>query len=66
MPAKPFAPDRGRAHGLAGADGEGECIAARRKLYIWLDGNVPFYGTYEKDEQAAQREGRAVAVPKVQ
>jgi hypothetical protein len=40
--------------------------AARRKLYVWLDGNVPFYGTYEKDEQAAQREGRAVVAPKMQ
>lgn len=37
-----------------------------RKLYVWLDGNVPFYGTYEAKEQAAQKEGKAVAVPQVQ
>lgn len=38
----------------------------RRRIYIWLDGNAPFYGTYEKDEQEAQRRGLAVAEPKVQ
>jgi hypothetical protein len=38
----------------------------RRRLRIWLDGNVPFYGTYGADEQAAQREGRAVPPPAVQ
>jgi hypothetical protein len=40
--------------------------AERRRLYIWLDGNVPFYGTYEKPEQEQQRKGLAVAEPKVQ
>ncbi len=38
----------------------------KRNLYIWLDGNVPFYGTYEKREQEAQRRGVAVAEPKAQ
>ncbi len=38
----------------------------RRRLLIWLDGNVPFYGTYGAEEQAAQREGRAVPPPRVQ
>ncbi|MCY2950529.1 MAG: hypothetical protein NTU53_00945, partial [Planctomycetota bacterium] len=38
----------------------------RRRLYIWLDGNVPFYGTYGKEEQEAQRRGVAVAEPRVQ
>ena len=38
----------------------------RRRLYLWLDANVPFYGTYSKEEQLAQFEGRAVPPPKVQ
>jgi hypothetical protein len=37
-----------------------------RKLYIWLDGNAPFYGTYGKEEQAAQQRGEAVPPPSVQ
>lgn len=37
-----------------------------RRLYIWLDGNAPFYGTYEKEEQAAQKRGEAVPPPRVQ
>lgn len=38
----------------------------RRALYLWLDANVPFYGTYEKDSQEAQRKGLEVGVPEVQ
>jgi len=38
----------------------------RQRLYIWLDGNVPFYGTYDKAEQQRQQSGQAVAVPSVQ
>ena len=37
-----------------------------RRIYIWLDGNAPFYGTYGKDEQLAQRNGKAVPPPSVQ
>ena len=40
--------------------------AERRRLYVWLDGNVPFYGTYEVEEQLAQHDGRAVAPPILQ
>ncbi|UCG49687.1 MAG: hypothetical protein JSU94_07870 [Phycisphaerales bacterium] len=36
------------------------------RLYIWLDGNVPFYGTYGKQEQLAQLLGKAVPPPVVQ
>jgi hypothetical protein len=35
-------------------------------LCIWLDANVPFYGTYEKDAQVAQKAGQAVPPPPVQ
>ncbi len=35
----------------------------RRRLYLWLDGNVPFYGTYDRGEQLAQREGKSVPPP---
>jgi len=38
----------------------------RRRLYIWLDGNVPFYGTYDKEEQLAQKAGEGVSPPSVQ
>ena len=40
--------------------------AELRRLYIWLDGNVPFYGTYEVEEQVAQRSGKAVPPPTLQ
>jgi len=39
---------------------------ARRRLYLWLDSNVPFYGTYDAESQLAQQQGQAVLPPKVQ
>jgi hypothetical protein len=36
------------------------------RLCLWLDANVPFYGTYEKEAQVAQQAGRAVPPPKLQ
>ncbi|MCH7558294.1 MAG: hypothetical protein IIB56_12680 [Planctomycetes bacterium] len=38
----------------------------RRRLYIWLDANVPFYGTYEQAQQLAQKDGQAVPPPLLQ
>jgi hypothetical protein len=38
----------------------------RERLLIWLDGNVPFYGSYLADEQRAQKKGEAIAEPKMQ
>jgi hypothetical protein len=38
----------------------------RRRIYIWLDANVPFYGTYEPKQQLAQRNGQAVPPPSLQ
>lgn len=38
----------------------------QRRLYIWLDGNAPFYGTYEKARQLAQKAGKAVSPPLIQ
>ena len=37
--------------------------AERRRLYLWLDANVPFYGTYNHAEQLAQRQGESIAQP---
>ncbi len=37
-----------------------------RSLYIWLDSNVPFFGTYEEKDLQAQRLGLAVAPPALQ
>ena len=36
------------------------------RLCIWLDGNAPFYGTYEKEAQVAQQAGHTVPPPSVQ
>jgi hypothetical protein len=40
--------------------------ADRQRLLIWLDGNVPFYGTYEEEPQRQQQAGLAVAPPEIQ
>jgi hypothetical protein len=40
--------------------------ADRRRLLLWLDANAPFYGTYAKDAQIAQRAGQEVAPPRFQ
>ncbi|MDH4238122.1 MAG: hypothetical protein OEW48_01030 [Phycisphaerae bacterium] len=36
------------------------------RLYIWLDGNVPFYGTYDEKQQLAQKNGQAIPLPQIQ
>ena len=38
----------------------------RERLYIWLDGNVPFYGTYDEQQQLAQQNGQAIPPPRIQ
>ena len=38
----------------------------KRRIYIWLDGNAPFYGTYSQEENVAQRSGKKVLPPKLQ
>lgn len=50
--------NHGAAIGLTESD--------RRRLYLWLDANVPFYGTYSKPEQVAQRAGEAIDPPEFQ
>lgn len=37
-----------------------------RALYLWLDANAPFYGTYEISERLAQKTGQSVAPPTMQ
>ena len=37
-----------------------------RRLYVWLDANAPFYGTYLHQAQARQRSGDAVPPPALQ
>ena len=37
-----------------------------RRLYLWLDANAPFYGTYEDGERRSQLAGDAVAPPRLQ
>jgi len=37
-----------------------------RRIYTWLDGNAPFYGTYSQAEQNAQLAGQPVPPPVVQ
>jgi hypothetical protein len=36
------------------------------RLHIWLDGNVPFYGTYDEQQQLAQQNGQAIPLPLIQ
>jgi hypothetical protein len=40
--------------------------AERERLYIWLDGNVPFYGTYDEKQQLEQKNGQAIPLPQIQ
>jgi hypothetical protein len=44
----------------------GWTAAERRRIYLWLDANAPFYGTYGGEEQLAQREGKAIGPPSLQ
>jgi hypothetical protein len=37
-----------------------------RILYLWLDANAPFYGTYEEKDLHAQKLGQAVPPPPLQ
>ena len=37
-----------------------------RRIYVWLDANAPFYGTYSQAEQDAQLAGKPVLPPEVQ
>jgi hypothetical protein len=38
----------------------------RRRIFLWLDANAPFYGTYDAEARTAQRRGEAVAPPRLQ
>ena len=40
--------------------------ADRERINIWLDGNVPFYGTYDEEAQKAQRMAKRVEAPALQ
>lgn len=40
--------------------------ADRRAIYLWLDANALFYGTYDYKEQQAQREGKSIPLPTLQ
>ena len=49
-------------HATATGLDEGEI----RRLYLWLDGNAAFYGTYSEAERLAQRRGERVPPPALQ
>jgi len=40
--------------------------AVLRVFYLWLDAQVPFYGTDEEAHLAAQRRGEAIPLPELQ
>jgi len=40
--------------------------AELRRLYLWLDANAAFYGSYSEKERLAQRSGKVIAVPPLQ
>ena len=50
--------DHGDKIGLSDAD--------RRAFYLWMDANVPFYGTAEPETRAAELKGETVPMPLVQ
>ncbi|NLV41957.1 MAG: hypothetical protein GXY15_12120 [Candidatus Hydrogenedentes bacterium] len=37
-----------------------------RTLYLWIDGNAAFYGSYSEPERLAQRRGEAIPAPALQ
>jgi hypothetical protein len=37
-----------------------------RRIYLWLDANAPFYGTYREESRSRQLAGEAVAPPALQ
>ncbi len=37
-----------------------------RRIYLWLDGNAAFYGSYSRREQLAQHRGEAIPPPALQ
>ena len=62
--------DESRLLSILADETHAECVQMPREDYvrlcIWLDANVPFYGTYDKEAQLAQRDGQAVPPPAVQ
>ena len=40
--------------------------ADRRTIYLWLDANAPFYGVYDRGQQAEQLQGEKVPLPALQ
>ncbi len=38
----------------------------RRRIYLWLDGNASFFGSYSKEERLAQMKGEVIPPPKLQ
>jgi Hydrazine synthase alpha subunit middle domain len=38
----------------------------RRRLWLWMDANGPFYGTFDRDEMKKQQKGEAIAEPLLQ
>ncbi len=38
----------------------------KRKIYLWLDANIPFYGSYDAEVQERQRNGESVPPPTLQ
>jgi hypothetical protein len=37
----------------------------RQRLFIWLDGNAPFYGTYDQGQQRQRQQAGAVILPPI-
>ena len=40
--------------------------AERRRIYLWLDGNAAFYGTYREQTRLAQQRGKRVPETELQ
>ena len=58
------------AFGLLAGEKHGQYVQVPdddlRAVYLWLDAQVPFYGTYEEKDLVAQKLARAVPPPPLQ
>ena len=62
--------DRSKLAGILTGEAHGKYVRLPdedlRTIYLWLDANAPFYGTYEKQGLQAQKLGQAVSPPPLQ
>ena len=62
--------DRSRLASILTEDTHGQYVKLPdedlRTIYLWLDANAPYYGTYEEEDLLAQKLRQAVPPPTLQ